>query len=170
VRFWSRGLPAKSIAPVVTTALYLVLFAKRVAEVPNGLSVALRPSVLGVTVTSVIRVVLPSGLTLKRLKVSAFMEEALICSEKVAVRSVAGLTSVALAAGMVLMTRGGVVSPHSAFRQASLEQSLKLLRRACAQAPRSLRDRRGPMIPLSLPGTTAAPTSREGWPNSSGEH
>jgi hypothetical protein len=34
VGFWSKALPAKSLVPVVTTALYLVLAASRVEDVP----------------------------------------------------------------------------------------------------------------------------------------
>jgi hypothetical protein len=68
-------------------------------------------------------VVLPSRLTLKSLKVVVFMEEAIIFSEKVAVRLAEGATPVAPALGTVLMT---LVS-HSAARQPVPEQFLKAL-------------------------------------------
>jgi hypothetical protein len=42
-------VPASSITPMVTTALYLVLEACKVEEVPQGFRVALRPSVLTLT-------------------------------------------------------------------------------------------------------------------------
>jgi 3-oxoacyl-ACP reductase-like protein len=45
----------------------------------------------------------------KSLKVVAFMEEAIIFSEKVAVISAAGATPVAFAVGRVLMTLGAAV-------------------------------------------------------------
>jgi hypothetical protein len=69
------------------------------------------------------------------------MVEAIMASEKVAVTFAEGATPVALAAGEVLVTLGGVVSvdggggvvvvPHSADRQASPEQALRALRRLC---------------------------------------
>ena len=144
---WSRRSPATSLAPVLTTALYLVPLARLVVlEVPKGSSVALSPSALGLTRALEICVVLPSELTLKSLKVVGFREEAIIFSEKVAVRLAEGATPVALAAGEVLVTLGGVVSdegggggggggggvvPHSAERQASPEQALRASRRLC---------------------------------------
>ena len=84
--------------------------------------------------------VLPSELTLKSLKVVGFREEAIIFSEKVAVRLAEGATPVALAAGEVLVTLGGVVSdeggggsgaPTRRLRQASPEQALRASRRPC---------------------------------------
>ena len=143
VVFWSRGLPATSLAPVVITPLYLVALAKCVVvELPKGSSVATSPSVLRLTVTLVIWVVLPSGLILKSLKVVVFMEEGVIFSEKVAVRLAEGATPVAVCLGEVLMTLGGVVSVGgsvvpgnpSALRQSGteiLEQALRALRRVC---------------------------------------
>ena len=138
---WSSWLPATSFAPVVTTALYLVPLAKTVVELPKGLSVAVSPSVLRLTLTLVICVV-PLEVTFKSLKVVAgvFMEEAIIFSEKVAMTLVEGATPVALAAGEVLVTLGRVVSvvggggvvvvvAHSAERQPSPEQALRALRR-----------------------------------------
>src|SRR5919112_2471536 len=108
---WSRGLPASSLAPVVTTALYLLRLAKCVVvEVPKGFSVATSPSVLRPTVTLVICVWVPSGLTLKSLKVEVVMERGSIFSEKVAVRFDEGATPVAPALGTVLVTLGEVVS------------------------------------------------------------
>jgi hypothetical protein len=120
---------------VLTTALYLVPLVKCVVvDVPKGLSVALSPSVLGVTLTLVTCVVLPSGLTFKSLKVVGIMEEAIIFSEKVAVMLAEGATPVALLVGEVLVTLGevvsvGVVVAHSAERQPSPEQALRALRR-----------------------------------------
>ena len=138
VVFWSRGLPATSLAPVLTTALYLVPLAKTVVELPKGLSVAVSPSVDRLTLTLVICVV-PLEVTLKSLKVVGFMEEAIIFSEKVAVMLAEGATPVALEAGEVLVTLGEVVGggegggggvvPHSAERQPSPEQALRALRR-----------------------------------------
>lgn len=40
VELWSSWLPARSLAPVVTTALYLVFAASSVEDVPNGFSIA----------------------------------------------------------------------------------------------------------------------------------
>jgi hypothetical protein len=60
LRSWSRRLPATSLAPVLTTALYLVL----AASVLSGFRVAFSPSILELTVTAVICVVLPFLLTL----------------------------------------------------------------------------------------------------------
>jgi hypothetical protein len=60
---WASELPAKSFVPVVTTALYLVFGASTVVVVPKGLSFAVSPSELRLTTTSVIWVVLLSGLT-----------------------------------------------------------------------------------------------------------
>ena len=136
VVFWSRGLPATSLAPVLTKALYLVPLAKSVVELPKGLSVAVSPSVLRLTLTLVICVV-PLEVTLKSLKVVGFMEEAIMASEKVAVMLAEGATPVALAAGEVLVTLGEVVSvdegggvvAHSADRQPPPEQALRALRR-----------------------------------------
>ena len=130
------------MAPVVTTALYLVPLANTVVELPKGLSVAVSPSVLRLTLTLVICVV-PLEVTFKSLKVVGLMEEAIIFSEKVAVRLAEGATPVALAAGEVLVTLGAVVSvgggggggggvvvvAHSAERQPSPEQALRALRR-----------------------------------------
>ena len=137
VVFWSRGLPATSLAPVVITPLYLVPLAKCVVvELPKGFRVAFRPSVLLLTLTLVIWVWVPSELSLKSLKVEVVMEEAIIFSEKVAVRFEEGATPVAPAVGTVLMTLGEVVSggggvpPNpSALRQPSPEQALRALRR-----------------------------------------
>ena len=107
---WSSWLPARSLAPVLTTALYLVPLAKTVVEPPKGLSVAVSPSVLlRLTLTLVICVV-PLEVTFKSLNVVGFMEELIIFSEKVAVRLAEGATPVALAAGEVLVTLGEVVS------------------------------------------------------------
>src|SRR5215208_7947378 len=89
------------------TPLYLVFAASRVEDVPKGLSFATSPSVLSFTVTLVICVVLPSGLTLKSLKVDLVMERGSIFSEKVAVRSAEGATSMAVCAGEVFVTLGG---------------------------------------------------------------
>jgi hypothetical protein len=72
--FWSSRLPAKSLAPMVTTALYLVFVNSKVEDVPNGLSVACRPSVLGLTLTLVTWMVLPSVLTLKNSPSTSFGE------------------------------------------------------------------------------------------------
>ena len=103
---WSSWLPATSLAPVLTTALYLAPLAKCVVvDVPNGSSVAVSPSALRLTLTLVICVV-PLEVTFKSLNVVWFMEEAIIFSEKVAVRSAPGATPVALAAGKVLVTLG----------------------------------------------------------------
>src|SRR5688572_8156624 len=124
VGFWSRGLPATSFAPVVTTALYLVLFARSVVEVPNGLSVAFRPSVLGVTVTLAIWVVLPSVLTLKSWKVVVVSVLGFIFSEKVAVRLVLRLTPVALLAGVTLLTLGAAVSTTVQVRLAGVGSAM----------------------------------------------
>jgi hypothetical protein len=44
VRFWSRRLPAGSLAAVVITALYVVLAASSVADLPKGFKVAFSPS------------------------------------------------------------------------------------------------------------------------------
>jgi hypothetical protein len=107
VGFWSRGLPVTSLAPVVTTALYLAPLVKFVVEVPKGLSVALTPSVLRLTVSFVTWIV-PLEVILKSLKVWALKEEVIIFSVKVAVRLVDGSTPVVLAVGTVLMTLGAV--------------------------------------------------------------
>src|SRR5918994_3927160 len=105
---WSRGLPARSFAPVVTTALYLLPLAKCVVvEVPKGFSVATSPSVLRATVTLVICVWVPSGLSLKSWKVDLLMEDIIIFSEKVAVRFEEGATPMAVCAGEVFVTLGG---------------------------------------------------------------
>jgi hypothetical protein len=70
VGIWSRGLPATSLAPVVITPLYLVPLAKCVVvDVPKGFRVAFSPSELRATVALVICVWVPSGLSLKSLKV-----------------------------------------------------------------------------------------------------
>jgi hypothetical protein len=122
---------------VVITALYLVPLAKCVVvELPKGFRVAFRPSVLLLTLTLVIWVVLPSGLSLKSLKVEVVMEAGSIFSEKVAVRLAEGATPVAPAVGTVFVTLGDVVSggggvPEnpSALRQPSPEQALRALRR-----------------------------------------
>ena len=107
VVLWSSWLPATSLAPVVITALYLVFLAKCVVvEVPKGFRVATSPSVLRATVTLVICVWVPSGLSLKSLKVDLVMEAGSIFSEKVAVRLVERATPVAPAVGTVLMTLG----------------------------------------------------------------
>ena len=66
---WASELPATSFDPVVSTPLYLVFLASRVVFVPKGLSVALSPSELRLTTTSVICVWVPPALTLKSLKV-----------------------------------------------------------------------------------------------------
>ena len=137
VLFWSSWLSATSLAPVVITPLYLVPLAKCVVvDVPKGFSVAFSPSVLRLTLTFVICVWVPSELTLKSLKVEVVIEEAIIFSEKVAVRFEEGATPVAPAVGTVLMTLGEVVSggggvPEnpSALRQPSPEQALRALRR-----------------------------------------
>jgi hypothetical protein len=63
--------------------------------------------------TSVTCVVLPSGLSLKSLKVELVIEAGSIFSEKVAVRSAPEATPVALAPGTVLVTLGAVVSVSS---------------------------------------------------------
>ena len=110
VGFWSSWLPATSLAPVVITALYLVPFAKCVVvDVPKGSSVATSPSVLRLTLTLVTCVVLPSGLTLKSLKVELVIEAGSIFSEKVAVRLAEGATPVAVCFGEVLVTLGDLV-------------------------------------------------------------
>ena len=96
---WSSWLPASSLAPVVITPLYLVFAASRVEDVPKGLSFAVSPSVLRLTLTLVICVVLPSGFTLKSLKVDLVIERGSIFSEKVAATFVPLETSVAVAAG-----------------------------------------------------------------------
>jgi hypothetical protein len=137
-------LPATSLAPVLTTALYLAPLARLVVfEEPKGSSVAVSPSALRLTLTLVICVV-PLEVTFNSLKVVGFREEVIIASEKVAVRLAEGATPVALAAGEVLVTLGEVVSdegggggggggggvlPHSAARQASPEQALRASRR-----------------------------------------
>src|SRR5215208_108692 len=125
---WSRVLSATSFAPVVITPLYLVFLAKCVVvDVPKGFRVALSPSVLRLTVTLVICVVLPSGLTLKSLKVEVVIEDGIIFSEKVAVRFEEGATPVAPALGTVLMTLGELVSVTenpSALRHSAPEQPL----------------------------------------------
>ena len=54
---------------MVITPLYLVLLARRVVFAPKGLRVAVSPSELRLTTTSVICVWVPSELTLKSLKV-----------------------------------------------------------------------------------------------------
>ena len=131
---WSSWLLAISLAPVLTTALYLVPLANTVVEVAKGLSVAVSPSVLRLTLTLVICVV-PLEVTFKSLKVVGFMEEAIIFSEKVAMTLAEGATPVALATGEVLVTLGAVVSVDegggvvvslcpSAARQASPTQPL----------------------------------------------
>jgi hypothetical protein len=105
-------LPATSLAPVVITPLYLVPFAKcAVVDAPKGSSVALRPSVLRATLTSVMRVVLPSGLSFKSLKVEVVIERGSIYSEKV----------------------GVVVVPHSALRHPLPEQALRASRQVCRE-------------------------------------
>ena len=104
---WSSWLPTESFAPVVITPLYLAPLAKFVVVVPKGFSVAVSPSVLGLTATLVICVVLPFVLTLKSLKVVVFMEPGSIFSEKVAVRLAEGSTPVAVCLGEVLVTLGG---------------------------------------------------------------
>ena len=130
---------AISLAPVVTTALYLAPLANTVVELPKGFRVAVSPSVLRLTLTLVICVV-PLEVTFKSLKVVWFMEEAIIFSEKVAMTLAEGATPVALATGEVLVTLGAVVSvddggggvvvvAHSAERQPSPEQALRALRR-----------------------------------------
>ena len=106
-------MPAKSRAPMVTTALYFVFCASTVVVFPKGLSLAFRLSELSVTTTSVIRVRLLSGLTLKSLNVVALMVEALIFSEKAAVRLVPRPTPVARLSGVVLFTVGLVISTVS---------------------------------------------------------
>jgi hypothetical protein len=106
--FWSSGLPATSLAPVVIIALYLVPLAKCiVVELPKGFRVATSPSMLRLTLRLVIWVVLPSGLTLKSLKVEVVIEEGIIFSEKVALRFEEGATPIALDAGEVFVTLGG---------------------------------------------------------------
>src|SRR5918992_797491 len=109
VVFWSSWSPARSLAPVVTTALYLVPLAKTVVEDPKGLSVAVSPSMLRLTLTLVICVV-PLEVTFNSLKVVGFMEELIIFSEKVAVMLAEGAIPVAFAVGEVLVTLGDVVS------------------------------------------------------------
>ena len=74
-----------------------------VVDVPKGSSVALSPSVLLPTLTLVTGVVLPSGLTLRSLKVELVIERGSIFSEKVAVRLAEGATPVAPALGTVLI-------------------------------------------------------------------
>jgi hypothetical protein len=81
VELWSSWLPAKSLAPVVTTALYLVFAASRL----EAFRVALRPSELRATVTFVVCVVEPVEVTLKSLKVDLVTEVEAIFSENVAV-------------------------------------------------------------------------------------
>ena len=66
---WASELPARSFVPVVITPLYLVFLARRVVFAPKGLRVAVSPSELRLTTTSVICVWVPSELTLKSLKV-----------------------------------------------------------------------------------------------------
>jgi hypothetical protein len=106
VEFWSSALPAKSLAPVVTT-LYLVLAASSVVDAPNGLSVAFRPSELGVTVTLVTWVV-PLEVTLKSLKADLVIEVGLIFSEKVAATLVPHPMPVPV--GVAVLTLGFMVS------------------------------------------------------------
>ncbi len=66
-------------------ALYLVLAASRVEDVPNGLSVAFRPSVLLPRTTLITWVAQPvDEVHLKSLKVDLVIEAGLIFSEKVA--------------------------------------------------------------------------------------
>src|SRR5215210_5486100 len=107
---WSSALPATSLAPMVTTALYLVLLANRVEELPKGLRTPFRPSELGVTVTFVIPVVLPSALTLESLKVASLIDVLFICSEKVAVTLPLHMTPVLPFSGLTRATFGAVVS------------------------------------------------------------
>ena len=63
----------------------------------------------------------------KSVKVVAFIEEALMPSEKLAVGLAVGATPVALAPGDVPVTLGAAASAvHSAAWQAPAEQSLRL--------------------------------------------
>ena len=94
---------------MVTVALYLALLASVVADVPNGSSVAFRPSVLRETATFVTCVV-PVEVTLKSLKVDLVTVDFCIFSEKVVVTLAPGETPVALARGAVPLTAGFVVS------------------------------------------------------------
>ena len=111
-------------------------------DVPKGLSVATSPPVLRLTVTSVIYVVLPSGLSLRSLKVELVIERGSIFSERVAVRLAEGATPVAVCLGEVLIILGGpgtgsvgggvVPGNPSALQQSSPEQALRALRRGCS--------------------------------------
>jgi hypothetical protein len=53
---WASELPARSFVPVVSAPLYLVFLASKVIFVPKGFRVALSPSELRLTATSLIRV------------------------------------------------------------------------------------------------------------------
>ena len=69
----------------MTTALYLVLAASRVEDIPNGLSVAFRPFVLLLRMTLVTWtwVVQPvDEVHLKSLKVNLVIEKAAVLQEK----------------------------------------------------------------------------------------
>lgn len=103
-------MPARSLAPVVTTALYLAFAASSVDDELNGFSVAFSPSVLELTVALAIWVVEPSELTLKSWKVEASSVERVIFSEKVAVRLAPRFTPVAPSVGVVEATEGDLRS------------------------------------------------------------
>ena len=73
---WASELSARSFVPVVITPLYLVLLARRVVLAPKGFRVAVSPSELRLTTTSVICVWVPSVLASKSLKVVVLTVEA----------------------------------------------------------------------------------------------
>ena len=96
---------------MVTTTLYLVLLASKVGDVPKGLRVAFKRSVLRLTPTLVISVAQSVEVVdehLKSLKVDVLMEVESILSEKVAVALVPRATPVPV--GVAVLTLGAVVS------------------------------------------------------------
>src|SRR5829696_7944596 len=130
-------------------AWYFVFLASNVDDAPKGSSVALSPSALNDTVTSVTCVV-PLDVTLKSLKVDWLRVVCFITSEKLAVREAPRATSVAAWAGVVPVTLGAMLLTATSRVYSVSPPSLSMILPLTALLPPTL-VQDAVLVPLGVP-------------------
>src|ERR687898_3659953 len=139
-------------------AWYFVFLASNVDDAPKGSSVALSPSALNDTVTSV-TCVGPLDVTLKSLKVDWVRVVCLITSEKVAVREAPRATSVASLAGVVPFTLGAMLLTVTSRVYSVSPPSLSMILPFTVRLPPTL-EQDAVLVPLGVPYPEPEPQSK----------